>query len=373
MDANLTALFEKWANEDIVSYLQGMGYQAKRMGAWTSFPCPFCGRSYGHFFVSPRNRASCFACNTSKSDDLVGLIAKMEGITNGEALRKLESNHAFEHKPAKLEPDKPIQVLDFTKEVLATKRYIEIGKPFFVGRRIGESFIEENVLSIDMIHARRKINMGMDSTEVEMPRYLIPHWLNGKVRAVNTRRDDVSIRNLMSINYYLFHTAKEYISIQNKVDYKDIQEKDLFDFMFGPKYVFWKGSTVRTFNTDLLVEFDGEKPIRKKWSYMILTESELDAAMLTASGYPAIAIKSNYGLDKLFYAVTVVHIISDRDEAGRKKAQSWRKLILEGKIKPKVYIHEPRDYKDIGEHAMANLPLMKSWLKERNMNPFVWK
>ena len=310
-------------------------------------PCPICGgvdRFY--LWIHPDGRANWW-CRKAEGHKPTGWQDELPGMPRHTRLDVLPVRRKQREVKVKLTLE---QVERFASNMEAVWRSDQ-PDGFYPSRGLTQEAV-------------RVFRLGFDPYP-RFPSYTLPYIMSDMetVLKVNRRRDDDGLARALDMDDNLREAALARAR-QRHPELTDLTTIQLARLAF-PKYRAVRGSSnASIFNAAIL---------KLALPYVMITESELDAAALTTVGYPAIACKiatrKNGQLSAVYSRLagmlraglartSMVYIIADRDPAGAKYAANMQLALAHI---PSTIISPPPPATDAGE-ALENGTL-DAWLK----------
>lgn len=348
---------------DLRAFVAGLLPRGQHSASYDQYSCPF---------HSNRNRTPsmtvwidhwyCFGCEQGGS--VLDFIMQYESCTLLEAARKLEGKQEFQHKnpPQSKEPEKkPPIPMELVHEHF---KNIEKGLPYFEQRCITDPTAHREKLGVNTNF--RSIYEMEDGEKIAIyaERYAVPNIFDGRVRAINYRRNDdafmASFERSSDHDRILFDVERQLGGVPLR--------EDILDIVAGPKYKQDWRSTWKPFNVGLLKRREGKEMVNIPQNYILIhaETKEFDTLALTDFGFPTVGVRLNTDifevLPSLFSHVPLLYIVKDNDDAGMKKAIALQQCLGRGRI-----IAPPKDYKDSGEVAMDGQ--VYKWMNDYGLEP----
>lgn len=377
---NLKFEFAKVKDQhDLASYIEKeVGYHGKELGRLTKFICPFHKEDTASFVVYNDTQTwHCFGCGLS--GDIYDFIQQYHfgSIERGRIKRDgnlLDMNdqqvraYLILTKEVPPPPEKKRSLLRFKPRHEAAIPMQDVERyhynrrdalPFFAQRGITEQSYDWFMLGAEASYEHvYRFKSSEYSVTFHGRRHTIPWFSGNEVRIVQRRRDDAyayadltrrSAEDLLALRKDIVFRSKGRTTYEAP---EEVPYSVLIEHCYGPKYYLRPGKRASIYGANLLYQTqeDGtylmreNRPVVRRWPYLLITEGELNRISAMQLGFPSIAAKVKSGLDYDYAlsGVESVFIIGDPDEAGVRNAEKWVETLGRGRI-----FYPPKDMNDL--------------------------
>ena len=346
----------------VIEQVCGLEPQIKS-AKYKKYVCPFHSDIGPSLSVTSDGVCHCFGgCEIDGRDfsNVVGFVKQFFDVEYAEAMRIItnedppEIEIKKEPAPEKWKPDYKYISRMVCKEAI----------PYFVSRGIPEYYINKRMLGQKIHHISSMTYKTLDGEKVgHLPcrRYSIPTFRTKPYRhvdSVSLRLDEEdAMERLSMIDTDIVSMIEDDLFLRGKFEMKDVLYA-----LFGPKYI-TLGDGTSVFQGDLLAYWDNMW-VFPHYEQLGVVESQIDAMLLTANGFPTIAAKPTGRLVDALKNVENLVVIRDNDEGGIALSESM--IDYTGRDDTNSLIIHPYDeYKDIGEMQENNILI--DWMLEKGL------
>lgn len=305
----------------------------------------------------------CYSCG--KGGSILDFVMEYEKCSLKEAADKLEGKLPLERKEPQTPPKEEKRRAIPMSRVEDNFRFIERGLPYFEQRQIKDRTAYENRLGVHpAFTSYYKMLEDDEAIEFRSERFAIPNLFDGKVRAINYRRND-------SAFLHAFNRHPDKVKVMNDLEarlWQEPSEQDILDLCGGAKYRQEPGSTWKPFNVGIIKKREGKEivDIPRRYLLMHAETKEFDTLALCDHGFPTIGVRLTTELAPilplLFENIPLLYIIRDNDQPGLEKAMALQSCLGRGRI-----IAPHGDYKDSGELIMDGY--LSKWMNRYGLEP----
>jgi len=293
----------------------------------------------------------CFSCEKG-GRDAASLVAFALDVPYREALQMVaEGKFGPATRPVLPPPERP-KLTRTIKDVAAAHAQLDIAAPYLEERCISIEVARLKQLGVEF-WTRKRIGKTF-----KIPRLVIPYFRKGELVGAKLRRvENLCMEILAGIGRGGYERLMDELTA-NGFEYSSITPDDVMDYLCGPRFESWPGSTSMPYHTELIFPKHDGKP--RKWTSVLITEGELDALALLSAGDPAMAGKDKQGRtkwDRLLASVARPVIVADNDPAGIRYARNIQLAAGRG-----VVVFPPNGAKDANQ--AAQMGLLDHWMSE---------
>ena len=271
----------------------------------------------------------CYSCNRGGS--VFDFLIEYQGLSLSEAIMRIKNENP-EVRPVEKQPEpvKPSISMALVEENAA---HIEEGLHYFHQRGISDPISYQVPLGVRQEYKSYYQTRDGRWIQLVAKRYAVPNIFEGKVRAINYRRDDQAF-----LDSFYRHPQHELILADLKERIGEISEKDILNNVSGKKYKQEEGSQWKPFNVGLIAKREEGKVVYIPQPYLLLhaEPKEFDTLGLMSAGYPSVGVylaaELETVLPRLFSHIPIIYIIKDNDDAGLKKAVRLQNILDRGRI-----------------------------------------
>lgn len=323
------------ARYDLVSFLDGiLGPHRARSGRYVSYNCPFHQDKRPSMAASKDGQyCTCYAgCPELQGADIFDFVKSYYHISLVEAAKRLGDSVDWSKAPQKKRyiPES----WDYTKiQKLFTPRVqylkdtnFKEALPYYESRGFTEDTADFRNFTLDNCYHTFRYYEFLNGKKVkfEVPRYIIPRIMWNTVIGVKSRRHDLKARQIVTENWQ--GVMQDIIADLREREQNDnvYTENELVDILF-PRYNKWYayGLPDGIYNPHRLYVKRQGKPHYQEWSYLIVVESEIAAALLEQHGILAVSTKTFMNLKKAFAHIQRLLIWADNDPLKQRRDGTW--------------------------------------------------
>ena len=304
----------------------------------------------------------CYSCNQGGS--ILDFVMAYEKCDLKTAADKLDAQVTFTPPATKAPPASEKKPTIPMSVVQSNFQHIEKGLPYFEKRKIKTKTAYSKFLGVNPSFKSFYTLTTGERIEFTSERFAIPNIFDGKVRAINYRRNDSGFLHAFNLSPSRDQVIAD---LEKKLGYSP-NELDILDFCGGDKYKQEYGSSWKPFNIDLVKRREGKGFVDVPQRYLLIhaEAKELDTLAVYDHGFPTVGVRLNNDISEvlpsLFAHIPMLYIIRDNDTAGLNKAIALQECLGRGRI-----ISPPKDYKDSGEVAIDNR--LYHWMNSLGLEP----
>jgi hypothetical protein len=306
-----------------------------------------------------------------RSGDVIQYIRETRGLDFVEAVEYLTGEDFREWKPKppkREEKPKERKKLEL-HEIAKYERNVDTIRPYLESRAIPAEIVQQFHLGCSNWENEYVTTDGK-RIKFKSNRLVIPHIYDEQVMCLNFRRNDEAAEKWINKNLKLskveaIELIRHDMADKLQVEPKSIEDMEVWENMYGPRYQKPYGMKDFIFGIDWLYAKKDGKRLFKKLPYIIVDEGELNALSAVCEGFRAISFKAfnQFDLAQILKYVGVIYVAQHNDDDQTRKdgtifnpGRHYTKTVLEQFKSNRSRVRAmnfPPEFKDMNEMRVA--------------------